>query len=70
MKQLWINGAYVYVTDEIYTVYLKGQRKMNYFEKDLKSERVIKDENGEIKKIIPSREDSLDRLLSDTQRQF
>ena len=70
MKQLWINGAYVYVTDEIYPVYLKGQRKMNYFEKDLKSERVIKDENGEIKKIIPSREDSLDRLLSDTQRQF
>ena len=70
MKQLWINGEYVDVTDEIYTVYLKGQRKMNYFEKDLKSERVIKDENGEIKKIIPSREDSLDRLLSDTQRQF
>ena len=70
MKQLWINGAYVYVTDEIYTVYLKGQRKMNYFEKDLKSERVIKDENGEIKKIIPSREDSLDRLLSDNKRQF
>ena len=70
MKQLWINGEYVDVTDEIYTAYLKGQRKINYFEKDLKSERVIKDKNGEIKKIIPSREDSLDRLLSDNQRQF
>lgn len=43
---------------------------MNYFEKDLKYERVIKDKNGDIKKIIPSREDSLDRLLSDNQRQF
>ena len=70
MKQLWINGDYIDVTDEIYTVYLKGQRKMSYFEKDLKSERVIKDKNGEIKKIIPSREDSLDRLLSDNLRQF
>ena len=70
MKQLWINGEYVDVTDEIYTVYLKGQRKMSYFEKDLKSERVIKDKSGDIKKIIPSREDSLDRLLSDNQRQF
>lgn len=70
MKQLWINGEYVDVTDEIYTVYLKGQRKMSYFEKDLKSERVIKDKNGDIKKIIPSREDSLDRLLSDNKRQF
>ena len=70
MKQLWINGDYIDVTDEIYTVYLKGQRKMSYFEKDLKSERVIKDKNGDIKKIIPSREDSLDRLLSDNLRQF
>ena len=70
MKQLWINGEYVDVTDEIYTAYLKGQRKINYFEKDLKSERVIKDKNGDIKKIIPIREDSLDRLLSDNQRQF
>lgn len=70
MKQLWINDEYIDVTDEIYTVYFKGQRKMSYFEKDLKSERVIKDKNGDIKKIIPSREDSLDRLLSDNQRQF
>ena len=70
MKQLWINGEYVDVTDEIYTAYLKGQRKMSYFEKDLKSERVLKDKNGDIKKIIPSREDSLDRLLSDNKRQF
>ena len=70
MKQLWINGEYIDVTDEIYTVYFKGQRKMSYFEKDLKSERVVKDKNGDIKKIIPSREDSLDRLLSDNQRQF
>lgn len=70
MKQLWINGEYIDVTDEIYTTYLKSQRKMSYFEKDLKSERVIKDKNGDIKKIIPSREDSLDRLLSDNKRQF
>lgn len=70
MKQLWIDGIYIEVTDEIYIAYMKGQRKMNYFEKDLKIEREIKDKDGNITGIIPSREDSLDRLINDNSMQL
>ena len=55
MKELWIDGHFIEVTDEVYTAYVKGQRKMNYFEKDLKTERVIKEKDGSIKEIVPSR---------------
>lgn len=49
---------------------MKGQRKMQYFEKDLKTEREIKDKDGNITGIILSREDSLDRLINDNSMQF
>lgn len=58
------------MTDEVYTAYVKGQRKMDYFEKDLKTEHIIKEKDGSIKKIVPSREDSLDRLIDDNSMQF
>lgn len=70
LKRLWIDNRYIEVTDEIYSAYVKGQRKINYFEKDLKTERIIKRKDGSIKKIIPSREDSLDRLIDNNLRQF
>lgn len=43
MKELWIDGHFIEVTDEVYAAYVKGQRKIDYFEKDLKTERVIKE---------------------------
>ena len=49
----------------MYAAYMKGDRKMRYFEKDLKCERLIYGSNGEIKQVIPSREDSLDRLMEE-----
>ena len=49
---------------------MKGDRKMRYFETDLKIERMILSEEGEVKRIIPSREDSLNRLSDDNARQF
>lgn len=70
LKKLWIDGHYIEVTDEVYIAYIKGQRKMKYFEKDLKIEREIKDKDGNIKGVIPSREDSLERLIYDNSRQF
>lgn len=70
LKELWIDGHFIEVTDEVYTAYVKGQRKMNYFEKDLKTERVIKEKDGSIKEIVPSREDSLNRLIDDNSMQF
>lgn len=38
MKELWIDGHFIEVTDEVYAAYVKGQRKIDYFEKDLKTE--------------------------------
>ncbi len=69
-RKIWINGQLIEVTEEVYQVYMHGDRKMRYFETDLKVERMILDENGRIQQIIPSREDSLDRLMEDNARQF
>lgn len=69
-KQLWINGKLVEVTDAVYQAYWKGDRKIRYFESDLKTERVVLDEHGQVLQIIPSREDSLDRLMDDNAEQF
>jgi len=69
-RKLWIAGQFIEVTEEIYQVYMQGDRKMRYFETDLKIERTILDESGRIQQIIPSREDSLDRLVEDNARQF
>lgn len=70
MKKLWIDGHYIEVTNEVYIAYTKGQRKKKYFEKDLKVEHVFKDKNGNITGVIPSREDSLERLMNDNSIQF
>ena len=67
---IWINGQPVEVSEAVYIAYTQGERKMKYFEYDLKVERVIRNGDGTIKQIVPSREDSLDRLLDDNSIQF
>lgn len=69
-KRIWVSGQTIEVTDEVYDAYMKGDRKMRYFENDLKTERILLDEDGQIRQIIPSREDSLDRLMDDNAEQF
>lgn len=69
-KRIWVRGQFVEVTDEVYAAYMRGDRKMRYFEADLKSERPVYGSNGEIKRVLPSREDSLDRLMEENARQF
>jgi len=69
-KRIWVSGQTIEVTDEVYDAYMKGDRKMRYFENDLKTERIFLDEDGQIKQIILSREDSLDRLMDDNAEQF
>lgn len=69
-KKIWINGRLIKVTEEVYAAYMKGDRKIRCFEKDLKTERFLLDENGQLRQIIPSREDSLDRLMEDNAEQF
>ncbi|WP_242960155.1 sigma-70 family RNA polymerase sigma factor [Drancourtella sp. An12] len=69
-KKIWIHGQFIEVTDEVYTAYMKDDRKIRYFENDLKTGRTVKDKDGNIKQILPSREDSLDRLMEDNAQQF
>lgn len=69
-RKLWIDGQFIEVSEEVYQVYMQGDRKMRYLEKDLKTERIILNDDGAVQRIIPSREDSLDRLMEDNARQF
>ena len=69
-KRIWIRGQFVEVTDEVYRAYMQGDRKMRYFENDLKTERFVLGKEGQVVQIIPSREDSLDRLEDENAQQF
>lgn len=69
-KRIWIRGQYVEVTDEVYAAYMQSDRKMRYFENDLKTERFVLGKEGQVVQIISSREDSLDRLMDENAQQF
>ena len=69
-KRIWVRGQLIEVTDEVYRAYMQGDRKMRYFENDLKTERFVLGKEGQVVQIIPSREDSLDRLVDENARQF
>ena len=69
-KRIWIRGRYVEVMDEVYVAYTQSDRKMRYFENDLKTERFVLGKEGQVVKVIPSREDSLDRLMDENAQQF
>lgn len=56
------------VNKEIYDAYYIGGRKERYFSVDLKTERTKINKKGETI-VIPSREDSYDRLI-EAQKQF
>lgn len=63
-----LNGQEFEVSRELYEAYVKGYRKERYFTHDLKKERRRVDEKtGEVR-IIPSREDSYERLLEVEKR--
>lgn len=66
---LRINGQSIEVTPEVYDLYTRSERKMRYFEEDLKRETLAEDARGNIV-IVPSREDSLERLTDENAQQF
>ena len=45
-KRIWVRGQNVEVTDEVYRAYTQGDRKMRYFENDLKTERFVLGKGG------------------------
>lgn len=61
-KYIIKNGTAVEVSDEVYKILRKWDRRIKYVEHDLKETRYIIDQKKETVKEIPSREDSLDRL--------
>lgn len=61
-KYTMMNGIAVEVSDEIYKILKKSDRRIKYVEKDLKETQYIINQKKETVKEIPSREDSLDRL--------
>lgn len=64
-----VNGQSFEVSYELYEAYKKGQRKEKYFIHDLKEERTKMDkETGQVT-VMPSREDSYERLL-EAEKQF
>ncbi len=69
-KVILINGILVSVSDEVYSVYTKSQRKLKYFTEDLKKEKIIVNQEEEKIVYIASREDSYDRLIDDNDEQF
>ena len=64
-----INGTPVEVSYDVYEAYYQGARKQRYFEHDLKEGRTRKDPNTGLTIMIPSREDSYERL-AESNKQF
>lgn len=64
-----LNGQTFEVSRELYEAYYKGQRKERYFTHDLKQEHIKVDKETGEKIIVPSREDSYERLL-EAEKQF
>lgn len=58
------NGTAVEVSDEIFEILKKSDRRIKYVEHDLKETRYIINQAKATVKEIPSREDSLDRLMA------
>ena len=65
---LSINGKAIKVSEEIYREYMRFERKERYLTKDLKEEKILIDGDTKAVKIIPSREDSYERLLENNQQ--
>lgn len=64
-----LNGQTFEVSRELYEAYYKGQRKEKYFTHDLKQEHMKVDKETGERIIVPSREDSYERLL-EAEKQF
>ena len=55
---------------DVLSVLKKSDRKMEYMEVDIKQERFSYDPEGKVADLLPSREDSYDRLMEEERRQF
>lgn len=70
MKVICINGQNVSVTEDVYIVLIKGERKDRYFSDDLKYGRFILNPQNGAAEFLPTREDSYERLTDDCNLEF
>ena len=68
-RYLYIEGKKIPVSEKIYKVYYQFARKERYFSEDLKWEKLLYDSEQQIAVLLPSREDSYERLL-EQDKQF
>lgn len=68
-RYLYVEGQKIPVSEELYQVYYHFARKERYFSEDLKREKLLYDTEQQIAVLLPSREDSYERLL-EQDRQF
>ena len=68
-KYLYVEKKKIPVSEEIYHVYYQFARKERYFPEDLKREKLLYDTEQQIAVLLPSCEDSYERLL-EQNRQF
>jgi len=68
-----VDGQNIEVDEDVYEAYATSERKLEYIERDLKRDRVLKDSTGKTIKDtngqsikLPEREISLDKLLADS----
>ena len=59
---------YPEASEEVIAVLKTTERKMQYQEYDLKAEQTVVDQDGQIVTIVPSREDSYERLLEQDEQ--
>ena len=68
-RYLYVEGQKIPVSEELHQVYYHFARKERYFSEDLKREKLLYDTEQQIAVLLPSREDSYERLL-EQDRQF
>ena len=65
---LSIKGTSIEVSEKVYREYMRYERKERYFTEDLKRERIMFNPKTQEKRVIPSREDSYERLLNKNEQ--
>lgn len=60
----------VEIKPEVMCVLRSSDRKMRYMERGIKTERVTEDPETHTVKVLPQREDSLERLIEEDGKQF
>lgn len=62
-KFIYVGKEKVVVSEEIYKEYYRMQRRERYMEQDIKAGRIVVNPVGETIEYIPSKEDSINRLM-------